>query len=415
MIEVETCNLFEGLLGLKKPWVVTAIERDQKEKDVKVHVHIVYEDGLHRCPVCGSVVKLHDHRIRKIRHLDTCGYTTMIYVHLPRTKCDCCGLKQPDIPFTDNNRRYTKDYENHIINMALDMPISTVSKYANISWGTIDSIKHKGVERGLQRREKVKVFNIGIDETSYQKGQNYVTVILDKDNDRVLAVLDGRKAETVLQWFKTQDIADLSELKSISMDMSDAFIKSVKDYFDNAENLICFDRFHVSQLFIKALNQVRVKEHAELANSCGRSVLTKSKFKFATNSDRADNRTKERKAFMPLTKLLLLTSKVWKMKEIASTLWDYVYTGVAEKQWKALLSWMMHSRIPEMKRVAKTIRKYFWGILNAIRLKVNNSMLEAKNSCIQRMKKVACGYRNKKRFMTSILFKLGKLDMLLAT
>jgi len=28
------------------------------------------------------------------------------------------------------------------------------------------------------------------------------------------------------------------------------------------------------------------------------------------------------------------------------------------------------------------IRRYFWGILNAIRLKANNSMLEAKNARI---------------------------------
>jgi len=34
--------------------------------------------------------------------------------------------------------------------------------------------------------------------------------------------------------------------------------------------------------------------------------------------------------------------------------------------------------------VGKMIRRYLWGILNAIRNKVNNSMLEAKNARIQR-------------------------------
>jgi transposase len=46
--------------------------------------------------------------------------------------------------------------------------------------------------------------------------------------------------------------------------------------------------------------------------------------------------------------------------------------------------------IEEMKKVAKTVRNYFWGLMNAIRLRVSNGMLEAKNNCIQRIKKIAC-------------------------
>jgi len=65
-----------------------------------------------------------------------------------------------------------------------------------------------------------------------------------------------------------------------------------------------------------------------------------------------------------------------------------------------------------MIKVGKMVRRYFWGILNAIRHKANNSMLEAKNTRIQRIKKIACGFRNKERFKTAILFHLGKLDLM---
>lgn len=57
------------------------------------------------------------------------------------------------------------------------------------------------------------------------------------------------------------------------------------------------------------------------------------------------------------------------------------------------------------------VRRYFWGILNAIQLKANNSMLEAKSACIQRLKKIACGFRSKNRFKTTILFHLGGFDL----
>jgi transposase len=91
------------------------------------------------------------------------------------------------------------------------------------------------------------------------------------------------------------------------------------------------------------------------------------------------------------------------MKEADGTLWEYSYPGAAQKNWEGLLSWMMHSRIEEMKKAAKTVRNYFWGIMNVIRLKASNGMVEGKNNCIQRIKRIACGFRNKNRFMTSIL------------
>ena len=62
--------------------------------------------------------------------------------------------------------------------------------------------------------------------------------------------------------------------------------------------------------------------------------------------------------------------------------------------------------------VGKMVRRFLWGILNAIRLKVNNSMLEAKNARIQRIKKIACGFRNRERFKNAILFHLGGLDLM---
>lgn len=84
--------------------------------------------------------------------------------------------------------------------------------------------------------------------------------------------------------------------------------------------------------------------------------------------------------------------------------------GVAKKRWQELLGWVSRCRLQPMTKVGNTVRNYLWGILNAIRLKVTNSMLEAKNTRIQRIKKIACGFRNRERFKTAILFHLGKLD-----
>ena len=267
----------------------------------------------------------------------------------------------------------------------------------------------RAVKRGLSRRKKSSPQHIGIDETAFQRRHEYVTVILDKDEDTVIDILDDRKAKTLDNWFSQQEKSDFYRLESITMDMWDPFIKSVKKHFENAGELIAFDRFHVAGHFAKALNKVRAAEHRELASE---SPLTRSKYQWLKNSHNTDNRTKRRKEFMDLTRMNLKTARAWRIKEAASELWGFHYMAVAEKHWKRLLGWISRSRLKPMITVGKMIRRYLWGILNAIRNKVNNSMLEAKNARIQRIKKIACGFRNKKRFKNAILFHLGGLDLM---
>ena len=57
-----------------------------------------------------------------------------------------------------------------------------------------------------------------------------------------------------------------------------------------------------------------------------------------------------------------------------------------------------------MKKVAKTIKKHLWGILNAIVLKVSNGPAEGINSRIKAIKVRSHGFRNKERFANAIYF-----------
>ncbi|GAB1481836.1 hypothetical protein MASR2M78_06510 [Treponema sp.] len=274
----------------------------------------------------------------------------------------------------------------------------------------VGGIMSRDVKRGLKRRKTTSPKNIGIDETSFQKHHQYVTVILDKDTDSIIDILDDRKAVTLKTWFKTQEKSDFSQLQSITMDMWDPFINAVKKSFQNAEELIAFDRFHVSQHFGNALNKIRAEEHRSLLNGETKSPLIRSKYQWLINSNRTDNRGTKRKEFMSQTRMNLKTARAWRIKEAAISLWNYSYMGAAEKNWKRLLGWISRCQLKPMIAVGKMIRRYFWGILNAIRLKANNSRLEAKNACIQRIKKIACGFRNRERFKTAILFHLCGLD-----
>ncbi len=404
-------EFYNAILGIESPWEVVSISRDLQTKTVTAMVNYKKNELL-RCSQCGKVVKLHDHRTRKWRHLDSCNHKTMIEASVPRVKCPEHGVKQVPVAWAEKNNRFTIEFECAVLLWLKEDPISTVAQNFGISWDEVDGIMSRAVKRGLKRREISKPAHIGIDETAYQKRHEYVTVILDKDKDIVLDILDDRKADTLDTWFKTQHIGDFTNIQSISMDMWDPFIKAVKENFDDAENLIAFDRFHVAQHFGKAVDKVRAQENRLFEKTAGENPLNRTKYQWLRNSHKTDNRATKRKEFLKLTQTNLKTARAWRIKEAASLLWGYSYMGVAKREWMKLLGWISRCRLTPMIKVGKMIRKYFWGILNAIRLKANNSMLEAKNSKIQKIKKMACGFRNRKRFKNAILFHLGGLDIM---
>lgn len=92
-------------------------------------------------------------------------------------------------------------------------------------------------------------------------------------------------------------------------------------------------------------------------------------------------------------------------------LWHYISKTWALKGWKKWLSWAFRSRLPQIRKVAWTIKKHLWGILNAIVLKADNGLAESINSRIQMIKVRSRGFRNKERFRTAIYFHLGGLDL----
>jgi transposase len=409
-MEDSTNQFYKDILRVEAPWMVMAVTKDEAAR--KIIVKIEYDpDKIPACPICAQSTKRYDHRVRVLRYLDTCQYETFLEVHVPRIKCKKDGVQQISIPFAEKHSRFTSRFERAVMVWLHDSPISAVAENFNLSWDEVDGIMKRAVKRGLERRGQKKVKNLGIDETSFKKGHEYVTVVMDKDRGAVLEVIAGHDAEGMSGWFRTQKSSDLSGIKSITMDMWDAYIKAVKESIAGWEELIAFDRFHVAKHFTEGVDRVRRREHREFLKEAGESPLSKSRFEWLVNSRKKDNRSRKRRAFLTLSRCNLETARAWRMKETASRLWEYVYMKVAEEGWKRLLRWISLSRIPEMKKVGKTVRKYFWGILNAIRLQATNGIVEATNSCIQRIKRMACGFRNRERYRTAVLFHLGNLNM----
>jgi transposase len=72
--------------------------------------------------------------------------------------------------------------------------------------------------------------------------------------------------------------------------------------------------------------------------------------------------------------------------------------------------WATHSRLEPIKKVAKTIKKHWDGIVKWYESKINNGILEGLNSIIQAAKSKARGYKTFKNYKIIVYLLTAKLN-----
>jgi transposase len=406
-------QLYEKVLGLEKPWRVEQVAMEPVEGPAlfEVVVRVGCPQGQRfACAHCERELGVYDRRARRWRHLDTCQYRTILEAEVPRVECPEHGVVQVRVPWAEAKSRFTALLEGHVIwFLKLTPCLRKAQEWFGLSWDEVDGIVKRAVERGQARRQAEPVHSLGLDETSFQKGHDYVTVISDRDRNVVLAVLEDRTQATLEAFYAGLPPGHLEQVESVSQDMWGPYIAANRARVPDADRKICFDRFHVAGHLGRGVDLVRRREHRELSAEGWAELLAGTKHQWLRNSAETDNRS--RRWFMEITRCALKTARAWALKETASQLWDYVSEGWARRQWTRLIRRLLACGLEPMVKVGRMIRLHLQGILNAIRLRVNNAKAEGLNACIQRIKGIACGYRNKQRFIRMILFVKGGLDL----
>ena len=249
---------------------------------------------------------------------------------------------------------------------------------------------------------------IGVDETSFQRRHEYVTIVTDLDSSRVLHVADDRKRESLESYFRSLTPAQIDAIEAVAMDMWGVFIRVVRDHVPDADRKIAFDKFHVAQHLGDGVDRVRREEHRALLAK-GDDSLKGSRYLWLTNPDNFE--PEQAGAIEALHQMNLRTSRAWSLKETAMCIWRFVRRSNARAAWKAWIGKAMRSRLEPMKKVARMIRDHLWGIVNAMALRATNAASESVNSKVQRIKRAACGFRSRDRFRNAIYFHLGGLDL----
>lgn len=273
-------------------------------------------------------------------------------------------------------------------------------------------IQERAVRRGLARRSAEAVAQpvarIGIDEKSFLKRHQYVSVVADLDRRRVLHVADDRKAESLGPYFAGLSAAERRGIEAIAMDMWEPYQTVVRAHVPDVEGKIVFDKFHVMQHVGDAVDHVRKQEHKALSAE-GDLTLTGSQYAWLKNPKHFSR--KAWRAFAALRESTLKSARAWALKESLRRLREYTYVGAARTFFKRWYAWATHTRLEPMIKVARMLKRHLEHILTYLTHRITNAVTEGLNAKIQWVKFSARGYRNRDEFKTAILFHCGGLDL----
>lgn len=402
-------ELYARILGIESPWMVEEVELRLSAGEVLVRVQRDRGAPL-VCPECGSAASRYDAAERRWRHLDTCQYQTILVAEIPRVQCREHGVHQLRVPWAEPGSHLTSLFERLIIDWLLQVEsIAGAAKTLRLTWEQVDGVRARAVQRGLKRRGAVRLPAVmGVDETSFQKRHEYVTIVSSGAEPRVLWVGDDHDEKALDAFWDEIPPEQRDAIEWISMDMSNAYIASTRKHVRGADEKIAFDKFHIMNHASDFVDRVRKQENrALLAN--GDETLKGTKWKWLKRMD--GMRWAERCEFRLLRRSDLRTARAWSYKQTVARLWGYVHRDNAEAAWKRFCYGAIRCSLKPVKEFARMIRKHWAGVINAAVSNISNAMAESINAGIQRIKRSACGYRSRARFRVAIYFHFGGLDL----
>lgn len=360
------------------------------------------------CDVCKGAASVKQIRTRNFRHVRGYGFDTMLRVRIPQILCRSCGtVKAVNFPPAREFVSYTMEFERNVIRLMTGGTVADVSEEMCVGpWVVWDIVVH-WVSQALDSLDLSHVTMITIDETSFRKGQNFVTVVCDQ-NRRLIFMCEGKGKGTVklfAEWLRSHK-GDPENIKVVCSDMSQAYEAGVADYLGNAVQI--FDKFHIFKLLNEDMDRIR-KRLLRSTSQEDRKRMGNIRFTVFKHQSNMDEDDIERMDSIRLVNPELALA--YDMKETLFSLYEQAGKEQALRFFHDWWEWVSNEGPMELKKRAMLLSEKLDKILSWYDYQMTNAFAEGVNSKIQKIKADGCGYTNVGNFVMVCFLKLGNLDI----
>jgi Helix-turn-helix domain of transposase family ISL3/Transposase len=260
---VRVTTAFSRLLNLRGVWV-----RQVHFEPDRVVLEVALKRRRLLCPLCEySMASRKDKRpVDSIwRHLDLGIWRLEIHCRRRRLWCPQHGARTEGVPFARPGSEFTRDFECLVGWLATRTDKTTIKAMLRIDWDTVGRIVKRVCDDELDPGRLNGLFDIGIDEVSWKRQHNYLTLVADHLRGKIVWGTDGAGEKAADRFFEELDPeiaappplhADpgsedgeptvgerAAKLRAISLDRGHGYAASARKHAPQA--VICIDPYHV--------------------------------------------------------------------------------------------------------------------------------------------------------------------------
>ena len=339
---------------------------------------------------------------RRIRGLPMGSKQCDLQVQMHRVRCHQCGAYLTEVlPFLPNQKaRVTRALARSVVELRPEMSISALARHFDLHWITVKDIEKADLKEKYKRIKLRDVRHLGIDEVHTGKcmgEKGYLTIVRDMQSGSVLHIGKGRGGDA-LKGFEQRIRRSKCSITAVAMDFSPAYTAWASRVLPNAT--LVYDHFHLIELMNEKIDGIRRRVMGQLEEN-EKKALKNRRWHFIRNQEDLDADAKEeldqcRAQFADL-------GTAWFMKEalrrIYSLAWDAQTAGLAFDRWCELAE---ASELPQLKTMAKTIRRHRDGITAYWTTGMTSAGMEGFNNKIRWLNSQAYGYRDEEYFILKI-------------
>lgn len=337
------------------------------------------------------------------------GFAVWLWYAMRRIDCPTCGVTVEKVPWAEGKNSTCNAYRLFLARWARRLSWSEVARIFQTNWGVVYRAIRWVVDYGLAHRDLDGVQAIGVDEIAVWKGHKYLTVVyqIDQGGRRLLWVGKERTVESFRGFFTMFGAARAQALRFIASDMWKPYLDVIAELASQAVHVL--DRFHIVATMNKAVDEVRAGEARELAREGYQPILKHTRWCFLKRPENlTDN---QRTKLADVLRYDLRSVRAYLLRESLQAFWNYTNPFAAGWFLDRWCTRALRSRLPPIKKVARTLRGHRELILNWFRAKkeISAAAVEGMNANAKLALRKARGFRTFEVLETALYHELGHL------
>jgi transposase len=416
---VRKASLWQRLFSLERA-VVEDVEFDPARAVVVVHARPVAR-ARRRCGVCGARCPRYDLGAgrRRWRALDLGTVQAFIEADAPRVSCARHGVVVAEVPWARHGGGHTRAFDDTVAWLVCHTSKSAVRQLLRIAWPTVGAIITRvsaDIDARVDRLAGLR--RIGIDEISFRRGQNYLTAVVDHDTRRLVWLGEGRTTATLEAFFDELGPERARLITEVTADAASYIATVIARRAPQAVR--CADPFHVVAWATHELDLVRRRIWNAARNAPGGRIrpredrspqsagdarrLARSRYALWKNPEDLTDRQKAKLDWIAHTAPELHRAYLLKegLRSVFAVGGEDGVDGLA--RW---LAWAQRCRIPEFVRLGRKVRRQLGPVHASLRRGLSNAILEATNTKIRLLTRIAFGFRTPESLMALAMLSLG--------